>query len=475
MLTFDIQTGETAFHDPCLCSFGILEAIAALGIGEAFAGAGAGIAGGLGLEGATLGGISAGTAITTGLEGAAIGGLGGGAISAITGKPILEGAGIGALTGGLTGGLGPSIGAGLGIGTFGGDVLAGAGAGALGSGITGGDPLTGTALGAGSGALSGALSDGAFGGSGGGPAASGAISGSGPGAGAIAAPAGLGAGPFEAPAGIGLDISSAPGASFSFDGQAPTAAPGNVSGGQLPATGSSYGDIPVNVPSGDFKSPLAGGGSSSLFGPSNPSYGSSVATSGSGSGGLFGGGGGDASGNSIKNLFNDPSLDHLTTALGNNANWLIPGAGLGYLAIKGSQPYPGQQQMTKAADSLAAQGASLQQYLQTGTLPPGVQNSVTTASQSAKAAIRSRYASMGGNTSAMEQDLANVDRMASSEGSKIAIQLLQAGVNETQLSEQIYSQLLNLAVNQDANLGKAIGQFSMAAAGVPSVLRVTNG
>jgi hypothetical protein len=134
--------------------------------------------------------------------------------------------------------------------------------------------------------------------------------------------------------------------------------------------------------------------------------------------------------------------------------------GIGLDLLRGNTPVPGQSALSAQAAQLASQGQKLQSYLDTGTLPAGVSQSINQATQGAKAAIRSRYAAMGGDTSAMAQDLANVDQIAAAQGSQIAINLLNQGVSETSLSSQIYGQLLNLAVANNQALGNAIGTFA---------------
>lgn len=87
----------------------------------------------------------------------AIGALAGGALSAIQGGNILEGAALGGITGGLLPVGGNYLGAELGSQTLG-YGLVGAGLGAADSAITGGNVLQGAALGGAGGAITGALS-----------------------------------------------------------------------------------------------------------------------------------------------------------------------------------------------------------------------------------------------------------------------------------------------------------------------------
>ena len=115
------------------------------------------------------------------------------------------------------------------------------------------------------------------------------------------------------------------------------------------------------------------------------------------------------------------------------------------------------------ANQLNAQGTQLEQYLGSGTLPPGVQQGLNSASAAAKAAIRSKYAALGPgeeNSSAALADIANVDVIAETQGANIAMNLLQQGVSETQLSSQLYTELLNATLANDQQLSSAIGNLA---------------
>lgn len=173
-----------------------------------------------------------------------------------------------------------------------------------------------------------------------------------------------------------------------------------------------------------------------------------------------------AAGNSIATAFNNPGFGTITDALGKNANWLAPVAGLGIAALEGNKQLPGQGQISGAADQLSAQGKQLESYLQTGQLPPGVQQSLTSAGDAAKAAIRSRHAGSGtAGSSAEQQELAAVDQQISTQGAGIAMQLLNTGVNETNLSAQLYSEIMKSALAEDQGLATAIGGFASSLAG----------
>lgn len=445
MLIVDPLTGEMVPHS--VCSFGLTEiivpALISLGVGAETA---------AGVASAVIG------ATELGAGGAALGG----GVNAITGKPILPGIIQGGLTGAAIGGLGPAVGGGLGIGAGAGEVLVGAGAGALGGEITGQNPLSGAIGGAISGGVAGLSSGGfgdVFGGTGGAAAPASGVTGSSAGVSAAGTAA-----PSSATSSVslGLDQSAAPGASFTTGGGGgggdalslinPPAAPPGMGGAADPVSGGVIG-VPPNASTGAF-SPSTGQPSSffgSLFGGGEGTSGGNTAGS---LGGIFGGGGGGGdSGGGIGSLLKSYGAP------------LVAAGGIGMDLLKGQTPLPGQSALTHQADELATQGRQLGSYLQTGTLPPGVHQSLNAAAESAKAAIRSKYAQMGGNTSAMQQDLAHVDQVAATQGVQIATQLLQQGVSETGLSEQIYSQLLNLSLQQNSGLSQSIGSFATALAG----------
>jgi hypothetical protein len=175
--------------------------------------------------------------------------------------------------------------------------------------------------------------------------------------------------------------------------------------------------------------------------------------------------------NSISQLFSSGSgggftLGNIGTALSKNSNVLFPAAGLGYQAIIGNQEPKGYNELENTASTLANQGGQLQQYLQSGTLPPGLQASLDQAQQSAAASIRSQYAARGmSGSSAEAQDLANLQQTIASQGASMALNLLNTGVSETQLSSQLYSAIMQQNMTQNQELSGAIANFATAAAG----------
>lgn len=483
---------------------GITATIAAIGEGIAAASAAVG-------SGAVALGVGAETAaaIGSGVVGAGLGAVGGGAVSALQGGSFGTGALTGALTGGAIGGLGSALGGATGLGTIGGDVIAGAGGGALGAGITGGDPLTGAAGGALSGGVAGVLS-----GAGGeaatpgtAPAASAGAGGAGsPGVGAagVAAPPSVSAGD---PGSVGAALAATDPASAAIPGPPSDVSIAGVSGTAPPPAGTAMapadaaavqastagaaasgtnntdlsvlghqisgtnavgsglstnaaGNPELNTPSAATEgAPGAGGPTTTQVSPNV------TETTGLGSGSGTGTAAGTPAGTTNWSNFSNDPFGTVGKALTNNA-WLVPAAGLALSAGKDmGTSAPNSTDLSNTlqgqANQLQANSATLQGYLSSGTLPAGVTNSIRTATNSAKASIKSQYASRGmSGSSAEAQDLAAVDNNASSQGSQIAIQLLNTGVTEAGLADQIYAQLLSSATARDNQLSQAIGTFA---------------
>jgi len=146
------------------------------------------------------------------------------------------------------------------------------------------------------------------------------------------------------------------------------------------------------------------------------------------------------------------------------------GAGLGLDLIKGNQPLQGQAQLEQQAQQLSAQGTQLEQYLQSGTLPPALQAALGQATAAAKARIMSKYAANGQSTdpaanSALAQELNQVDIQAVSSMGQIEQQLLQTGINETGLSSQLYQALVGIDQTNNNALMQAIASFAGALGG----------
>lgn len=147
-------------------------------------------------------------------------------------------------------------------------------------------------------------------------------------------------------------------------------------------------------------------------------------------------------------------------------------AGAGILGVEAlNQPtIPGANtaggKINATADQLAAQGEQLQGFLSSGTLPPGVAQGIKTATESAKATIRSQYAARGMSGSSAEmQDLAAADNAAQTQGTNVAMNLLQTGINETGLATKLYETILQQSLTSDQGLSDAIAKFAGSLAG----------
>lgn len=170
--------------------------------------------------------------------------------------------------------------------------------------------------------------------------------------------------------------------------------------------------------------------------------------------------------NTIATAYNHPSFSNIASAIGANASPLLAGAGLlGDVALN-KKALPGQKELSDEAGSLMKQGQSLQEYLQTGTLPPGLKGALDEATNQAVATIKSQYAAHGMSGSSAEQDaIAQAQERAQASGSQMALQLLQTGISESEGASQLYQSIMNSALSQDNELGSAIGRFATSAAG----------
>lgn len=411
---FDRRSGEIAPVNPCLQSFGITESIA-LAL-TSFLTADVGIAAG---TAGVLGTVGSGALVGAGL---------GAAEAGITGKDPLKGAEFGAISGGVASGVSPLIGEATGLGATATGAISGALGGVAGGLATGGNLTTDALVGGAGGALSGALKPDVAPATGsaptGGPVGSAASS---------AAPSSIGAAPGTGAAVEGL--SSGGGATPDIGSSIGTPPPGSAGAGYN--TGSlsdAVGAAPAGTaPVGAVQAPnISSGVSASTLPTATPNLPS-------------------------------PSIGSQVGGFIKDNPWAIPAAAIGYEALKGTAPLPGQSQIEANAAKLNQQGASLQNYFQSGTLPPGVQSGINSASEAAKASIRSSYASRGmSGSSAEQQDIAAVGERAATQGSQIALSLLQQGVSETGMANQLYLELMGSALQQDQALGSALATFSAA-------------
>ncbi len=160
------------------------------------------------------------------------------------------------------------------------------------------------------------------------------------------------------------------------------------------------------------------------------------------------------------------TLANAGNILASNPGAAISAAGLGLDALKGNQVSGAEKNLAAQASQQGQQGAQLEQYLQTGTLPPGEQAGVNQALDSAIASIKSRYASMGmSGSSAEQQDIAAAQSQAQAASAQMAEQLLATGINETGMSSKLYDEIVKNQMANDTALQSAFNNFSSAAAG----------
>lgn len=154
--------------------------------------------------------------------------------------------------------------------------------------------------------------------------------------------------------------------------------------------------------------------------------------------------------------------------------------GLGMNLLNRHKPIPGERQLSDAAGSLATtagaqanQGRVLEDFVNTGHLPPGLADGLKTATTAAEASIRSGYAARGmSGSSAEAQDIQAAHERAQSAAAALALNLLQQGsamvgqsASTEGLAAKLYGEIMKNALAEDASLGAAIGNFSGALSG----------
>ena len=152
--------------------------------------------------------------------------------------------------------------------------------------------------------------------------------------------------------------------------------------------------------------------------------------------------------------------------LKDNPTLALGGAALGFDVLRGSSQPKGYNQIGQAALQAQQQSKTLEGYLTSGQLPPGIAQSLNEATNAAMATIRSQYASRGmSGSSAEAEDIANAQTARASQAANIAMQLYNQGVSESQISSQLYSTIMNTALQQDSEFSNALGNLAFAMAG----------
>jgi hypothetical protein len=139
----------------------------------------------------------------------------------------------------------------------------------------------------------------------------------------------------------------------------------------------------------------------------------------------------------------------------------LAAAGLTMAGGQGGE-LPGEAALREQAKSLQAQSTQLR----SGQLSPAIQSGLRSASEAAKASMRSMFASKGMSGSSSEvAALADIDQTATFQGAQLAQRMIETGINEAQLSTRLYAALMQQALERDQQLGSAIGSFATALAG----------
>jgi hypothetical protein len=143
----------------------------------------------------------------------------------------------------------------------------------------------------------------------------------------------------------------------------------------------------------------------------------------------------------------------------------ISGAGLLYNMTR-SNSIPGQSAISGEATTLGNEAAQLQNYVTSGTLPPGVNTVLQQVQNQMAQQIKAKYAALGMSGSTGEQqDINNAALAVQSQGATEALNLMNQGVSLSNLSGQLLTTLLNTNVQQNNQTVTSIGQLAAALAG----------
>lgn len=144
----------------------------------------------------------------------------------------------------------------------------------------------------------------------------------------------------------------------------------------------------------------------------------------------------------------------LGSPLGKAATALAPVA---LRTLQGNQLTPQQKALQAQAEQANAQGQQLENYLSTGTLPPGEQAGLDQALQDQIAGIKSDFARRGLSGSTMEQQaLQSAQNQAQTQKATLASSLYQTGFSQIDSSSKIYDELMQANIAQDKNLSDSI-------------------
>lgn len=172
-------------------------------------------------------------------------------------------------------------------------------------------------------------------------------------------------------------------------------------------------------------------------------------------------------------------LDSITGQITKNPLGIAAaGAGLGLNLLQGNKTDPALAQEQALAKNAQDQAAQMQKYLQSGTLPPGLQSAVDQAVAARKAQIIQNHAAQGQSTdptqnSALAQELSSIDLQATGEIAKIATGLYTQGVKMFEIDADLLNKIYNADMAQNKQMGDALTNFAKALApSGPTLLKV---
>lgn len=152
----------------------------------------------------------------------------------------------------------------------------------------------------------------------------------------------------------------------------------------------------------------------------------------------------------------------------------IAGAGLGYNMLQGSKDSAERKALGTNAKMLGTQGKELMSYLQSGTLPPGLQMLMDKETAASRARVIQNAAQNGMPTdpsqnSALAQELNNIDQQAMIKTAQLGQQLLTQGITEVGMADDLYAKLIGIDKAQAQSTGLAISNFAAALGGRPQM------
>lgn len=166
------------------------------------------------------------------------------------------------------------------------------------------------------------------------------------------------------------------------------------------------------------------------------------------------------------------SLENLIGGIGktiaqNPLGLALAAGGLGYNLTQSQKQSPYAEQLASQASQLGEEGKKLASYLQSGTLPPGLKDSLDQATKAAKAKVVSNFAAQGlptdpAKNSALASELAAIDQQAIISTAQIGQQLLSSGQTASGLSSDLYKTLASIDQTQTNQISQAIANFAAA-------------